>query len=52
MTSLRWNQPICTPGLLIKLRLVVGLNWLVFLMESNKPPFFEHNMRFLCYSAV
>ena len=52
--SHRWNRPICTPGLLLgaKTCSFVLNDWLVFLMESNIPPFFEHNMRFLSYSAA
>ena len=46
MTSLRWNRPICTPGLLIRAKIVVGFETIGILMESNIPPFFEHNMSF------
>ena len=43
MTSLRCNRPICTPGLLLVAKT---------LLASNVPFFFEHNMRFLCYSNM
>ena len=56
MTSLRWNRPICTPGLLLRLKpglnLVLAFELINILTESNVPSFFEHNMRFLCYSTV
>ena len=52
MTSLHCNRPICTPGLLPGLNLVVVFELIGFLTESNVPSFFEHNMRFLCYSAA
>ena len=53
MTSLRWNRPICTPGLRFGAKkLIVVFELIVFLTESNVPSFFEHNMRFLCYSAA
>ena len=53
MTSLRWNRPICTHGLLLRAntRSCVRIDR-YFLMESNVPSFFEHNMRYLCYSAA
>ena len=53
MTSLRWNRPNCTPELLLgaKTRSWFRIDW-YFLTESNVPSFFEHNMRYLCYSAA
>ena len=44
MTSLCWNQPICTPELFLKLVVVFEITGI--LTESNIPPFFKHNMRF------
>ena len=52
MTSLPWNRPICTPGLLLGLKLLVVFELIGILTESNVLSFFEHNMRFLCYSAA
>ena len=52
MTSYCWNRPICTPGLLLGLKLVVVFEFIGILTESNVPSFFEHNMRFLCYSTT
>ena len=52
MTSLRLNRHICTPGLLLGAKLVVVFQMIVSLTESNIPPFLEHNMRLLFYSAA
>ena len=45
MKSLCWNQPLCTLGCFSGLKLKV-------VFEMIGPSFFEHNMRFLYYSAV
>ena len=48
MTSLRWNLPMFTPGLLLGAK----TRRLIFLTESNIPSFFEQNLTYLCYSAA
>ena len=52
MTSLRLNGPICTMACFFGLKLVVVFELIGILTESNAPSFFEHNLRFLCYSAT
>ena len=46
------SGPTVPLGCFLGLKLVVVLEFICILMESNVPLFFEHNMRFLCYSAA
>ena len=49
MTSLRCDRSICTPGLLlcIKIRSYVGIIIIgIFLTESNAPLFLQNNLSF------
>ena len=52
MTSFRWNWPTCTLGCFSGLKLVAVFEMIGILMQSNIPPFFEHNMRYFTYSAA
>ena len=52
MTSLRWNRPICSPRLILELKLVVVIELIDILTESNVSSFFEHTLRFSCCSAA
>ena len=47
MTSLCWNRPVFSGLTLIVVFKLIGI-----LMESNILSFFEHIMRFLCYSTA
>ena len=44
--------PYVPLGCFSGLKLVVVFELIGILTESNVPSFFEHNMRFLCYSAA
>ena len=47
-----WNQPICTPGLLLGAKFVVVFQLIGIFNRKQCSSFFDHNMKFLCYSAA